>query len=274
MSGLRLAVTGLEGQIAGALRERAPPGVEVLALGQPQLDLLDRRSVIETLRAVGCDAVVNAAAYTAVDRAEEKPELAMRVNGEGAGYVAEAAVAIGAPLLHISTDYVFDGRLGRPYREYDPINPINVYGRSKRAGEEMVAARCADWTILRTSWVYSPFGTNFVKTMLRPGRMRNQVRVVADQLRRSEFGARHRRCAVRHRRAPSRRPGIGAARYFPHDRFGRDVLGRSRRSGLCRSGVPWAGAGRSRTHPDGRLSHAGATADGLAPGLREIAPHP
>ena len=107
--------------------------------------------------------------------------LATRVNGEGAGHVAEAAARIGVPLLHLSTDYVFDGALDRPYREDDPTGPISVYGRSKLAGEKRVAERCPNSVILRTAWVYSPFGANFVRTMLRLNETRDEVGVVADQ---------------------------------------------------------------------------------------------
>lgn len=106
----------------------------------------------------------------------------MRINGDGAGYVAEIAAELGAPLLHLSTDYVFDGALDRPYREDDPTGPTGAYGRSKLAGEQKIAALCYHHAILRTAWVYSPFGANFVKTMLRLGETRSEVRVVGDQL--------------------------------------------------------------------------------------------
>ena len=127
------------------------------------------------------DVIVNAAAYTAVDKAEAEEALTLRVNGEGAGHVAEAAARLGAPLLHLSTDYVFDGALDRPYREDDPTAPTGSYGRSKLAGEKEVAARCENSVILRTAWVYSPFGANFVRTMLRLNETRDEVGVVADQ---------------------------------------------------------------------------------------------
>ncbi|MCC3245479.1 dTDP-4-dehydrorhamnose reductase [Methylocystis sp. WRRC1] len=179
---LRLAVTGLTGQVVSALIERAPNDVEMIALGRPQLDLGVRDAVLATLRQTGCDAIVNAAAYTAVDKAESEPDVAMRVNGEGAGNVAEAAAELGVPLLHLSTDYIFDGALDRPYREDDPTGPTGAYGRSKLAGEEKIAAIHANHAILRTAWVYSPFGANFVKTMLRLGETREEVGVVADQL--------------------------------------------------------------------------------------------
>lgn len=179
---MRLAVTGLTGQVVSALIERAPRDVEIIAIGRPQLDLSVRDAVLATLRAAGCDVIVNAAAYTAVDKAESEPELAMRVNGDGAGYVAEIAAELGAPLLHLSTDYVFDGKLDRPYREDDPTGPTGAYGRSKLAGERKIAAIHANHAILRTAWVYSPFGANFVKTMLRLGETRSEVGVVADQI--------------------------------------------------------------------------------------------
>ncbi len=181
MTRLRIAVTGLTGQVVSALIERAPREVELIALGRPQLDLSMRDAVLATLRAARCDVIVNAAAYTAVDRAESEPDLAMRVNGEGAGYVAEVAAELGAPLLHLSTDYVFDGTLDRPWREDDPTGPTGAYGRSKLAGEQAIAAIHANHAILRTAWVYSPFGANFVKTMLRLGETRSEIGVVADQ---------------------------------------------------------------------------------------------
>jgi dTDP-4-dehydrorhamnose reductase len=179
---LRLAVTGLTGQVVSALIERAAKDVEITALGRPQLDLGRRNAVLAGLRHARCDAIVNAAAYTAVDKAESEADVAMRVNGEGAGHVAEAAAELNVPLIHLSTDYVFDGALTRPYREDDPTGPTGAYGRSKLAGEQKIAAIHPDHAILRTAWVYSPFGANFVKTMLRLGETRAEVRVVADQL--------------------------------------------------------------------------------------------
>ncbi len=178
---LRLAVTGLTGQVVSALIERAPRDMEIIALGRPVLDLGVRNAVLASLRHAGCDAIVNAAAYTQVDKAESEPERAMLVNSVGAGNVAEAAAELCAPLLHLSTDYVFNGALDRAYREDDPTCPLTAYGRSKLAGEEQIAARHQNHLILRTAWVYSPFGVNFVKTMLRLGAERDEVGVVADQ---------------------------------------------------------------------------------------------
>jgi dTDP-4-dehydrorhamnose reductase len=178
---MRLAVTGLHGQVVSAMIERAPRGVEIIALGRPRLDLTVRDVVLAALRAARCDVIVNAAAYTQVDKAESEPDVAMRVNGEGAGYVAEIAAELRAPLLHLSTDYVFDGALDRPYREDDATGPTGAYGRSKLAGEQRIASIHPNHAILRTAWVYSPFGSNFVKTMLRVGETRGEARVVADQ---------------------------------------------------------------------------------------------
>jgi dTDP-4-dehydrorhamnose reductase len=181
MRALRLVVTGAHGQVVRSLIERAPDGVEVIALGRPRLDLADPASIRDAFASETADVVVNAAAYTAVDKAEAEEALATRINGEGAGLVAQAARALGAPIIQLSTDYVFDGSLDRPYREEDPVNPLGAYGRSKLAGEEAVAAANPRCVILRTAWVYSPFGANFVKTMLRLGQTRSEVRVVADQ---------------------------------------------------------------------------------------------
>lgn len=178
---LRLVVTGLKGQVVSALIERAPRDVEITAIGRPQLDLGLRDAVLAGLRHTRCDAIINAAAYTAVDKAETEPDVAMRINGDGAGHVAEAAAELGVPLLHVSTDYVFDGALARPYREDDATAPVTAYGRSKLVGEERVRAAHPNHAILRTAWVYSPFGANFVKTMLKLGETRDELGVVADQ---------------------------------------------------------------------------------------------
>jgi dTDP-4-dehydrorhamnose reductase len=179
---MRILVTGKNGQLATSLRERAPEGVEVVTLGRPELDLADRDSIRDAFDAEVADVVVNAAAFTAVDKAEAEEDLAARINCDGAALVADVARGLGAPIIQLSTDYVFDGALGRPYREDDPVGPIGAYGRSKLAGEEAVAQVNPRATILRTAWVYSPFGANFVKTMLRLGETRREVKVVADQI--------------------------------------------------------------------------------------------
>ncbi len=179
---MRIVVTGRDGQVAQALSEvGAVEGVTIIPLGRPTLDLADPRGIAPALEAAQPDVVVNAAAYTAVDKAESEPDLARAVNGVGAGAVAEAAAHIGVPILHLSTDYVFDGSSQRSYREDDPTGPLGVYGRTKLEGERAVAAANARHVILRTAWVYAPFGTNFVRTMLRLAGTRDEVGVVADQ---------------------------------------------------------------------------------------------
>lgn len=181
---MRIAVTGKTGQVVTSLIERgAAAGHEVIALGRPELDLADPASVARVLEAAAPETIVSAAAYTAVDKAESESDLAHVVNGAGAGAVAEAAKALGVPLIHISTDYVFEGTLDRPYVESDPTGPTGVYGASKLAGERAVLAAYGDNSaVLRVAWVYSPFGANFVKTMLRLAGDRDEVSVVADQL--------------------------------------------------------------------------------------------
>jgi dTDP-4-dehydrorhamnose reductase len=178
---MRVLVAGREGQVARALLARLPrDGHAVIALEPPELDLTDRASIARAMAAAP-DAVVNAAAYTAVDRAEEEPALAHAVNAVGAGWLAEAAAARGARFLHFSTDYVFDGTKGEPYAEADAPNPLGVYGATKLAGERAVMAAHPRATILRTAWVCSAGGANFLRTMLRLAREREELRVVADQ---------------------------------------------------------------------------------------------
>ncbi|RWP73336.1 dTDP-4-dehydrorhamnose reductase [Mesorhizobium sp.] len=180
---MRLAVTGREGQVVSSLVERARthPDVEVFTLGRPELDLAKPETIERAVVATRPDLVVSAAAYTAVDQAEDEPDLAFAVNGIGAGHVAAAAARIGAPVIHLSTDYVFDGSGEGAYVEEDEPAPRSVYGASKLAGEHAVARANPRHLILRTAWVYSPFGRNFVKTMLRLAAARDEIAVVADQ---------------------------------------------------------------------------------------------
>jgi len=179
---MRIAVTGKQGQVVQSLLALAPDhGAELVAVGRPDLDLADPASVLPALAAARPDVIVSAAAYTAVDKAEGEAELAHAVNAIGAGAVAEAAAALGVPVIHLSTDYVFSGDKPSPYSETDPTGPISVYGNTKLEGELRVAAAHANHVILRTAWIYSPFGANFVKTMLRLAESRDEVRVVADQ---------------------------------------------------------------------------------------------
>jgi dTDP-4-dehydrorhamnose reductase len=183
---MRIAVTGRTGQVARALVERA--GVEkagghtAIAVERPAFDLAgDSEDIYAALAGTEPDVIVSAAAHTAVDRAESEPARAFALNASGAGAVAAAARRLGVPLIHLSTNYVFDGARSAPYRESDPAKPLSVYGASKLAGERLVLGAHADSVILRTAWVFSPFGTNFVRTMLRLAEDRDEVRVVADQ---------------------------------------------------------------------------------------------
>ncbi|MDX2275845.1 MAG: dTDP-4-dehydrorhamnose reductase [Hyphomonadaceae bacterium] len=178
---MRLVVTGTQGQVARALAETQAPGMEIVAIGRPAMDLLDPASVTRAIRKAAPDVVVNAAAYTAVDDAEKEREAAFAINEAGARAVAQAAAALGAPVIQLSTDYVFDGAKAGLYVESDPTGPVSVYGASKLAGEHATAGANANHVILRCAWVYSPFGKNFVRTMLRLAETREELGVVADQ---------------------------------------------------------------------------------------------
>jgi dTDP-4-dehydrorhamnose reductase len=175
---LRIAVFGRTGQVAQELAWREG----IVCLGRETADFADPESVRRAARTVEADAIVNAVAYTAVDRAESEEALALAVNAASVGALAEVAAARGLPLVHVSTDYVFDGSGARPWRPDDPVGPLGAYGRTKLAGERAVAAAGGPHAILRTSWVFSAHGTNFVKTMLRLGAERPALRIVADQI--------------------------------------------------------------------------------------------
>lgn len=180
---MRIAVTGRNGQLARSLQERAADdaAINLVYLGRPALDLSRPESIAPALADCGADLVVNAAAYTEVDRAEGEADAAFAVNAAGAGAVARAAHDLGLPVIQVSTDYVFDGEASTPYTETSPTNPVSVYGASKLAGEAAVADANRQHLIVRTAWVYSPFGKNFVKTMLRLAGERDSLRVVDDQ---------------------------------------------------------------------------------------------
>ena len=180
---MRVLLTGASGQIGGALAERPPANTELRALTRAELDISDDRAVQAALAAIRPDIVINAAAYTAVDRAEDEVELVTAINVRGPANLARAASRLpGCRLLHISTDYVFDGRAAGAYTPDDRPNPLSVYGRTKLQGEvaarELLNERAA---VLRTAWVYAPQGKNFLLTMLRLMRERGTVRVVNDQ---------------------------------------------------------------------------------------------
>lgn len=180
---MRILVTGTEGQLARALRERGAglSGIDVICVGRPHLDLARPETIGAAIRAMSPDVIVNAAAYTAVDKAEDEPELARTINAVAPGVLAVAASEIGARLIHLSTDYVYDGRKSEPYVESDPTGPSSVYGKTKLDGEVAVCDHGRAHIILRTAWVYSPFGRNFVRTMLELAAVRPQLSVVDDQ---------------------------------------------------------------------------------------------
>jgi dTDP-4-dehydrorhamnose reductase len=179
---MRALVFGANGQVGTELmRAAAAYGVEARPVLRAEADLTDPDAIAGLIAGSDADIVLNAAAYTAVDKAEEERDLAFAVNGAAPGAMAQAAAAKGIPFLHVSTDYVFDGSGSRPWRETDPVAPLGAYGASKLAGERAVEAAGGAAVILRTAWVFSAHGGNFVRTMLRVGEGRDEMRVVADQ---------------------------------------------------------------------------------------------
>ena len=177
----RILITGGSGQVGHCLKAQLQGCAELSVPDSSALNIADRRSVRQAVETFRPDYIINAAAYTAVDKAESDAERAFAVNRDGARYLAEAAEAAGAAMLHISTDYVFDGAGGAPYDEAAPTAPQNIYGASKLAGEQAVLAACRRAVVMRTSWVFGAHGQNFVKTMLRLGRERDSLGIVADQ---------------------------------------------------------------------------------------------
>jgi len=180
---VRVLVTGAGGQVGRSLTRQASSGVDVLGCGHKDLDITDAQAVTENVHRHSPDVIINAAAYTAVDRAESEPDLARRINVDGARNLAAAARSSGARLIHVSTDFVFDGAASVPYKPDAATNPLSVYGSTKRDGERAVLAELPERSvILRTAWVYAADGTNFVRTMLRVMKANGSVRVVADQV--------------------------------------------------------------------------------------------
>jgi dTDP-4-dehydrorhamnose reductase len=179
----RMVVTGREGQVVRSLLERGALSdrFEIVALGRPEVDLRNPDGVDAALRMAQPDIIVSAAAYTAVDRAETEEAEAHAINAIAPGRIAGVAADLDIPIIHLSTDYVFDGEKPRPYLETDRVGPASAYGRTKLAGERAVAEATDNHVILRTAWVYSPFGRNFLKTMLTLAESRDQVNVVDDQ---------------------------------------------------------------------------------------------
>ncbi|MFZ1726769.1 MAG: dTDP-4-dehydrorhamnose reductase [Albidovulum sp.] len=178
---MKALIFGTSGQVATELARQVPAGVQLTALGRDRADLTDPRACESAIAASDADVVINAAAYTAVDQAEDDPNTAQTVNAEAPGAMARAAALRGVPFLHISTDYVFDGTGNRPRREGDAASPLGSYGATKLKGERLVTGAGGPHAILRTSWVFSSHGKNFVKTMLRLGAERDELKIVDDQ---------------------------------------------------------------------------------------------
>lgn len=179
---MKVLVFGTSGQVATELVRRAPDGIHLTALSRTEADLSDAQACVARIKEAAADAVINAAAYTAVDQAEQEEALATAINGTAPAAMAKAAAARDLPFVHISTDYVFDGSGTAPWAPGDATAPLGAYGRSKRAGEEGVRAAVGRHAILRTAWVFSAHGGNFVKTMLRLAETRDRLTVVADQI--------------------------------------------------------------------------------------------
>lgn len=180
---MKIVVSGANGQVGYELEKLGSSfGFILVALGRDDFDITDDTSIRHVFAEHNPDLIINAAAYTAVDKAESETDLAFLVNDAGSANLAQACLNAQIPLFHISTDYVFDGSLDRPYAETDSVNPQGVYARSKEAGEQRIRALLRQHIILRTSWVFGEQGNNFVKTMMRLGRDRDQLSVVSDQL--------------------------------------------------------------------------------------------
>lgn len=180
---MKVLVTGADGQLGRTLVNTAPAGVHLIAHSRAQLDISDRGSIESRVKEIEPEVIINCAAYTAVDRAENDELFAQRVNADGPRYLAEAARQVHARLIHVSTDFVFDGCASTPYRPESTTNPLSIYGATKRAGEiavlDVIPTRSV---VVRTAWLYASVGNNFLQTMLRLLRERRQVRVVADQV--------------------------------------------------------------------------------------------
>ncbi|WP_424176534.1 dTDP-4-dehydrorhamnose reductase [Yoonia sp. TsM2_T14_4] len=178
---MHVLVFGQTGQVATALAQQTCADITITCLGRDRADLTDTAACAAIIAQTHADVVINAAAYTAVDRAESEPDLARAINATAPAAMARACAARKIPFLHISTDYVFGGSGSRPWQVDDPTGPLGIYGQTKLAGEDAVRAAAGAHVILRTSWVFSAHGANFVKTMLRLGAMRPDINVVADQ---------------------------------------------------------------------------------------------
>jgi dTDP-4-dehydrorhamnose reductase len=179
---MKILICGRNGQVSQELQASLAGLGSLVVLGRDRLDLAQPAQIRQHVRQVAPDLIINAAAHTAVDQAQSEPELAFAINASGPGILAEEAASLGVPLIHYSTDYVFDGSKHEPYVESDAPNPLGVYGASKLAGEQAIAAVHEQHLILRTSWVYSTHGRNFLLTMQRLLQEKPELRVVADQI--------------------------------------------------------------------------------------------
>lgn len=182
-TGLQIALIGANGMLATMIRERVPQDCNIHLFDLPDFDLKDRYKVVDVLSSLAPDVIINCAAFTNVDGAETERDLAMSVNGTAVGFLVEAALAVEATLVHISTDYVFDGQAMTPYVESDVPNPQSVYGKTKLAGEQaIINSDLEKYFIVRTSWLYGPGGNNFVETILRLAAEREELRIISDQV--------------------------------------------------------------------------------------------
>jgi len=179
---MRALVTGITGQVGGAIVQTLSPKLSVVAANRQKIDLAQPDRITAALEEISPDLIINPAAYTAVDRAEDERELAYKINAEAPGVIARWAAARRVPLIHFSTDYVFDGSGSRAWREDDLTRPLSVYGKSKLAGEQAVVAAGGSYLIVRTSWVYAATGSNFLRTITRLALERKALRIVADQI--------------------------------------------------------------------------------------------
>ena len=267
---LRLVVTGRSGQVAAALARLAAADqtLDVVTLGRPEMDLLRPETIAPAIAAARPDVVVNAAAYTAVDRAESEGHLAFAVNAAGAGAVAEAAARLGIPVIQVSTDYVFDGAKATPYVESDATAPLSVYGASKLAGEKAVAAANPRHVILRTSWVYSAGGANFLRldAAACPRNASNcassTTNTAAPPMQAmSPAGSSPLPRALAQRR--------GCHRHLPHDGRRRDDMVRLCQGDPCGKRPPGRPIGSGRTDHHGPIPDARGAAEEFAPRLQQ-----
>ncbi len=269
---MRLLIAGWQGQIARGLVEAAPacPDVKACAVGRAALDICEARSIERALSQIEPSIVINSAAYTAVDKAETDEQRAFALNRDGAKMLAEAAARRGIPIIHISSDYVYDGRKSEPYVEDDPTHPMTVYGRSKLEGEAAVRQANPKHVVLRTSWVFSPSGRNFVKTMLTQAGEQDRVRVVEDQ-RGSPTYAPHLVAAILElaRQLSARQKRRRAVGCLSRGGDRDDDLARPCRGSFPPLGCDWRPDGRGRSDRQRRLPDSGRTSGQFAARLQQ-----